>query len=355
MIRLDEDYQDSAAWDRFVSAHEQSRFCHLHGYGQAVTCYGYTPRHFAFLKDDILVGVLPSAEAHSLLYGRKLISQPFSEFGGLLLDPALSADDIHEIAALLRDYLGRHKAIKSIELHGNHGVPEGERDAVAAEAIPHHIGYLALDRPTEAIWKAMKYSARKQVNQGSRNGIEVFSRCDEETIRTDFFPLYLHSMKRLGVPPHKLQYFLDCQRALGDKMFIFWARKDETLLAGLLGFSSGSRVNIVNTVSDPQYWSLRPNDLLHWEMIKWTAESGHKFFDFGSIRYQGQMDFKAKWGCEMADHKYYFILPKTADTAKLTVNSSSTGMTRMADAWAKYVPLSLGRRIGPTIRQQLAR
>lgn len=356
MIVLGEDWRDGEAWDRFVERHEQARFCHLFKYAGVVACYGYAPRNICFLKDRAIVGVLPAVDVKSLLFGRKLVSQPFSEFGGLLLDPTLGDGDIAEIFELLREYLQRHPAIRSIEIHGNHGVPDAWRDRLAIEAIPHHIGYLELNRSVDELWtKVIRPSVRNKVTQARKHGLEASSRCNEDIIRQWYFPMYLRSMKRLGVPPHKIDYYLNCYDAFGDNMIIFWATKGSTAIAALLGFSCSTRVNIINTVSDPEHWHLRPNDLVHWEFIKWAAETNHKYFDFGSIRYQGQMEFKKKWGCQMAEHKHYFFVPREATKSARTVDSSSKLMTGMAALWSHYMPIALARVFGPMIRKHLAR
>src|SRR5258706_9739787 len=89
MITLTEDWNDRVVWDNFVEGHEQGRFCHLFNYSDVVACYDYTPARIAFMKKGTLVAVLPAALAHSLLFGPNLVSQPFSEYGGLLVDPSL--------------------------------------------------------------------------------------------------------------------------------------------------------------------------------------------------------------------------------------------------------------------------
>lgn len=356
MITLNENWTDRQTWDAFVTGHPQGRFCHLFDYGQIVSCYGYAPVHLAFLKDGSLAAVLPGSRVNSLLYGRKLVSQPFSEYGGLLADAALSAEDIRAIATLLHDYAGAHRQPSLIEMHGNHGIPANLREDLFIPRNPHHIALLDLERPIEELWeKVVRYSVRKAVNQARKKGLEVFEECDEGIIRERFFPLYLKSMKRLGVPPHKIDYYLGCARAFGADMKIFWAAKDKTVLAGLLGFACGRRVNIVNIVSTPESWQDRPNDLIHWEFVKWAAENGYKVFDFGSVRYEGQMTYKRKWGCIFEEHKHYLMSARQSDVDTATFDSSSDSMARMSKIWARAVPLGVGAWIGPMIRKHLAR
>jgi CelD/BcsL family acetyltransferase involved in cellulose biosynthesis len=158
----------------------------------------------------------------------------------------------------------------------------------------------------------------------------------------------------MGVPPHSVDYYIECYRAFGDRMKIFWAIRHGKTIAGLLGFASGQRVNIVNTVSDAVAWEHRPNDLLHWEYIKWAHGQGYGYFDFGSVRYEGQFRYKEKWGCTITKHGHYFI-PAGDTVGKSTFDSSSRTMQMFAKTWSRYVPCSVSIVVGPMIRKQLVR
>ncbi len=355
-IALHDAWPDRAAWDRFVESHDQGRFCHLFDYGEVVGCYGYRPVRLAFVAEGRLVAVLPAALAQSLLFGRKLVSQPFSEYGGLLADPSLDQDEIAQIYDLLDDYLRRQAKIRVLEMHGNHGIAPHLRDARFAAQNPHHVAILALDRPLDALWHdVVQHSVRKGVNKAIAHGVEAFEECSETILRERFFPLYLRSMKRLGVPPHSLAYFLACLEFVGDRLKIFWARRDGEILAGLLGFACGGRVNITNIVSDADAWKFGPNDAIHWAFIKWAVEGGFRFFDFGSVRYEGQRIYKKKWGTVFEDHAHYFLSRDVAAVAGATFSSSSPRMSRLADLWSNHMPDKLAQLAGPMIRKHLVR
>ncbi len=122
MIRVEDGWRDAEAWNSFVASHPQARYCQLFGYGRVVACYGYQPRYLGFLRNRDLVGILPAAEVSSILYGRRLISQPFSEYGGMLLHPDLSDEEVQAAVGALCDYLGERSRASSLELHGNHGL-----------------------------------------------------------------------------------------------------------------------------------------------------------------------------------------------------------------------------------------
>jgi len=355
-IAFAEDWSDSAAWNRFVEGHDQARFSHLFAYGDVVACYGYKPVRLAFTRDGALIAVLPASIAGSIFFGRRLVSQPFSEYGGLLVDPELSPDDLHEIECFLREYLARRKSLHMIEMHGNHGIPLELRTTAFQLQNPHQVAVLSLDRSSEVLWKdVVRYSVRKAVNKAHAHDVEAFEECDPDVIRARFFPLYLESMKRLGVPPHSIAYYDRCSSLLSNRMKIFWARREGKILAGLLGFVCGKRVNIINIVSHAGAWKYAPNDLIHWEFIKWAAQSGLRHFDFGSVRYDGQETYKKKWGTEFEEHAYYFLYANGQNATRATLNSSSPQMAKLSKAWSAYVPPFVAKMAGPIIRKHLVR
>jgi len=352
VIDLRDDWQDKGAWDQFVERHPEALFCHYFSYATLLGCYGYVARNLCFLKDGELIGVLPAAQVNTLLTGRRLVSQPFSEYGGILLEPQLSEDDVAEVFRRLSVY--RQTTLRStlIEMHGNHGVPHDLRDKWTVSALPQHVALLSLNRSEDELWhKVVRYSARKAVNQARNNGLTVEFECNSDVIRKHFMPLYRRSMRRLGVPPHKPEYYLGCYQVFGDKMLIAWAKhaSADAPIAGLLGFLCGNRVSIINTISDQEYWHLRPNDLLHWSLIQWARDRNCDVFDFGTVRYDGQKTFKQKWGAELTKHNHYFIGEARA------LNSSSETMQVMAEVWRRYVPGPVAQRIGPILRRQLTR
>jgi len=355
-IELSDDWGDPGVWDEFVESHEQGRFSHLWTYGAVVECYGYKSRNICFTKGERLVGILPAVEAQSFLFGRRMISQPFSEYGGLLLSPSLTDDEILAIFRLLKSFLLANRRYGTIEIHGNHGVPLRLREPAFQAKNAHRIAYLPTARSPNEIWqKVIQYEARKAVNKARKSGISIIDVCDASTIERLFYPMYLQSSKRLGVPPHKVEYYLNCHRAFGARMKILWAVLGSTRIAALLGFACGKRVSIVNTVSDPAYWTLRPNDLLHWDFIRRTAEDGYDFFDFGSVRYGGQEHFKKKWGCEIDEHKHYFLSGTETLAAARTFDTSGALMSFFSRIWATCVPPVVSSYCGPFVRKHLMR
>ena len=352
-----DDFRDAQVWDAYVENHPESRFCQLYAYRCLEDVYGYKPRYAAFRKGGRLVGVLPAFEVKSLLFGRRLVSQPFSEYGGLLLDRDLSGEDFREIIGYLTQ-IAESRGARALEMHGRQGIGPCDSEPYLIKRNAQSYAYLPLEKPLEEIWaKIITHQVRKAVQKAQRSNVEVVERSDPETIVRDFYPLYVSSMTRLGVPPHSIRYYARAKAAYGDRLRIFWAMHDGVPIAGLLGFACGKRINIINIVSDERHWEVRPNDLVHWEYIKWAHANGYQYFDFGSIRYEGQLHYKKKWGCVIDDHGYYF-LRKNGDTQEkqaATFDSSSPAMKRLSELWSKYVPRQVSCFIGPFLRKHLVR
>jgi CelD/BcsL family acetyltransferase involved in cellulose biosynthesis len=358
MFELHVAWADAAAWDDFVLQHPEARFCHLFAYSAAARCYGFRARHICFTyvgahRQGEIAAVLPVTEASNYWYGQRLISQPFCEYGGLLIDVQLNASEADVLIGMLQEHLAAASPGAVLEVHGNLGVPAAQRGRFVQQNL-HALASLPLAPGADYIWsKVVKYEVRKAVNQARRADVTVKQECDPTLIRRSFYPLYAASMKRLGVPPHDIKFYLDCREMLGDRMEIFWAIKDSTRIAALLGFNSGARTAIVNTVSDPSCWQYRPNDLLHWEYIRHAIERGCTHFDFGSVRYDGQRLYKSKWGCSLIDQSYGFMA--TDPRRVRTFDSSSATMQRFSGLWSRYMPRPVADRFGPRIRRLLAR
>ena len=176
MIAFIDDFTDGPAWDAFVSAHGQGRFSQLWAYRRIQRAYGYAPRYMAFLRDGRLVGALPAFEATSLLFSRRLLSQPFSEYGGFLLDPCLGDGEVADIIDHVREALAR-LALPALELHGNQGF--SRPPAPFSRANPQSLASLDLSPSLDDLWKKIvSRHVRKAVNKAEREGLTWEERCD---------------------------------------------------------------------------------------------------------------------------------------------------------------------------------
>jgi CelD/BcsL family acetyltransferase involved in cellulose biosynthesis len=344
----------AAEWDAFVVSHPDARFCHLSGYLETVNAvYGFPARRFAVLRDGRISGVLAASACRSLVFGRKWVSVPYGEYGGFLLGPTLDSDVAGELLGAARGAAAAEGA-SVLEVNGILGLPEASASHFAAP-VRYELAVLDLSPGAERLLaKEFKYEVRKAIRKAERAGLVTREASDPETIRRDFYPLWLRSMQRLGVPPHGPEYFLELKSRFGSDLAIEWTERGGQLVAALLGIRCGSRVQVIATASRPEDWEDRPNDLAHWGYIRRACDAGVRWFDFGSVRYEGQRHYKEKWAAVFTPAAHW-ILDLRASRVPKTFDSSSRTMELASRAWRKLVPESVATLLGPLVRKTLLR
>lgn len=345
---------DATAWDEFVKQHPEGRFCHLWGYKRVLEeAYGYKAVYLNIIVQGKRVGVFPSVVVS---HGQgRLVSQPFNEYGGpLTLD--LVVEQQKALAALLMQ-LAQEEGCQTVEIRGGIGCEAMSGTDLCVRHPLHCYAVLNLYEK-ELMWlRSLTYEARKGVNRARRAGLTTQIRRGSRAVEDPFYTLYLKSMKRLGVPPHPQSFFVKLAEELSDNVVAAWVMDKADPIGVLLGVVTGQRIHTLITASDYRTWSMRPNDLAHWELIEWSIAAGLRLFDLGSVRYHGQYQFKRKWGASVEVYNCYCISqPGRASAQPIqTINSSGRFAVFMSSMWRGIVPTKLTAVLGPPIRRYLAK
>ena len=349
----DADARDAAAWDAFVESHPDVRFSHLWGYRRVLeNAYRYRTVYVRLFLDSQWAGVFPAIVAPRR---RRLVSQPFVEYGGPLLAPSYSKA-LAQLPPMLSQVAAAHGS-RTIEVRGGVGLDAMVDSEYCTRHPLHQWAELPLTDP-KIMWRsALTHEARKAVNKANAAKLRTEVRRGRSAVSEPFFDLHAESMKRLGVPPHARRFFNELGVGLGDKLVAAWVFRGDEVLSVLLGAISGQRLQIFITGSVSHSWADRPNDLAHWELISWAAKNGLHTFDFGSARYAGQVQFKRKWGVELRPYAY-FVIGKPGSREMQTVSTmqtSSRAVTTVSKLWERFMPLGVARVVGPHIRRYLTK
>ncbi len=349
--------EDAEAWDEFVEGQSEARFCHLWGFRQVLErAYGYRCVYLNILREGRQVGVFPCV-AVTTMGGRRLVSQPFNEYGGPLTQD-LSTEEHGQLAEILLG-VAHEENCQSIEIRGGIGCEPPIDSGSWIKKPLHSYALLNLEDP-ERLWNnSLTYEARKAVNHARKSELSVEIHRGSAAVGDPFYDLYLISMKRLGVPPHPARFFAELVGGFGDRLVAASVKLQQRPVAILLGIVTRWRLQIWVTASDPRCWSMRPNDLAHWELISWAFEGGLRVFDFGSARYSGQIHFKKKWGASFHDYSWYLIAPPDLVPSMrkqgMMIQTSSAFMASMATLWRWMVPVRLTPILGRPIRKYLTK
>ncbi len=340
------------SWDRFVTSHPSGRFIHLRGFKRTVeTVYGMRPEYWLHIRSGRIQAVFPCFHHRSLLLGNRLVSQPFSEYGGILFSSGLNRDGRMELLDAWKETVEAirdRQPFAHLEIRCFPDLMAGEGGFLEKASL-HEYAILPLQRTLD-LEKRVDHSVRKNIRRARESGLRVEAGNNERTVRELFYPLHLRSLKRLGSPPHPLAYFLELSRNLPDHLRILVASKGEIPVSALLGWTVGESVQITDIASDERFFPLRANDLLHYEFIRWAIEQGFRSFDFGPVRYPGQRQYKKKWGLEFHEYCHYYF-PRRGRRRPL---SDGNRWVRAGSAvWRSLVPPRLAARTGKYLRREL--
>lgn len=334
-------------WNQFVTGEDAPVFTRWE-WGEVCRGYGHSSVYLGAYDDGRLIGALPLVLMRSRLFGDKLVSMPFAEYGSVVVG---TSQDDKEVERKLLD--------RTTELADEFGV-----DFVSLRGRPlvNHPAYtqkrrwvtfrIPVGEGEDAVWDALDSSRRGHVRQGRDNDITIRVGDTLDDLR-DFYRLYLQTMRGHGSPPHSFRYVKRLWNALADEghMRLYLAEHDGRPINGIIDFPFGDTVYHWAEVSDYDYRDLDGGSLLLWNAIEWSAAEGYETFDMGRTREgTGVYMYKKSFGGTktwMDDSHHFpngeFELP----------NPDDEGYDAAKKAWRR-LPLAVTRIVGPRIRQRIS-
>ncbi len=303
-------------------------------------------RKFALVENKKIKLVLPIVEVKSGLFGNKVISSAYLEYGGFCGNVAYVngvLDHLEKIFSKDYDYL---------EVRGGQQLFDAFDAVLSSRLIKQNL-YKRFVLPLadeETVWKNIQKSKRKAIKKSLKSvGVKEIPFSD----LAEFYHLYCRNMRSFGSPPYSKKYFISFYKNIVETGLgkIYGTYHQEKLISALLGFTYHDRVHIIIAVSDEKYHEFRPNDAVHWHFIKWACSNGYKLFDFGRVREEsGQYEYKRKWGPQLLELPSYFMLWKTKSIP--TTDPEAPKYQFAVKLWKK-MPLWFTKLVGPYLRKRL--
>jgi len=333
-------------WDDYVSRHPGASAYHASAWSRAVAGVFGLESYFLAVLDETggMHGVLPFVRQTSLLFGDRLTSLPYFNYGGAL------ADDPQVCAALMdhAEALGRELGVTQIECRDVAAPPVDwpmRTDKVTM--------LLELPDSVEELNKQLGSKLRSQVKRATREQPEI--RVGGAELLDDFYGPFCEVMRDLGTPVYPRRFFEALLRAVPDAC---------TLVAVRIGgqpMGAGWLVQHRDTLEIP--WAAttaaaKPravNMFLYHEVLKLAVERGLKRFDFGrSTVDSGPYRFKQQWGAQPVQLHWSQWTPDREDRVAQTRRPPHAGglMNRATTAWSR-LPLGVANRLGPLISPKL--
>lgn len=133
------------------------------------------------------------------------------------------------------------------------------------------------------IWMSYEHKVRKNVKKAQANGLEILIENSVEHLDS-FLDIYYKTMDRNNAKQYyyfEKRYFEDISKYLPDNFVYFYVLKDGKTISTELVLCSDKYAYSFLGGTDEEYYSLRPNDFLKDEIIKWCNSTNREKFILG--------------------------------------------------------------------------
>jgi len=335
-------YGEEKAWDEYVYHCLEASHCHLSGWRRVVERgYGHRSFYLWARENGETKGVLPLISMGGLFFSRSLVSMPFLDDGGICTEDdhvrtALYQQAVQMCEEYKVDILDlRHRQSNSLSLP-----PLGSKATLT----------LQLDSNPDQMWKRFDAKLRNQVRKAQKSGLTAsWSGIDG---LPDFYEVFAINMRDLGSPVHSLRFFTAIFEEFSHSVKLMLVHKNNTVIGGAVCFFFRETMLVPWASSRREYFSLCPNNLLYWEMIRWGSENGYQRFDFGrSSPGSGTYNFKKQWGAKEEPLHWQVLNRKNGRSPLVHANDSKYQW--MIRTW-RHLPIAMTKLIGPFVRGQVS-
>lgn len=327
-------------WDAFVTRHAQATAYHRSGWRRVIQqVFGRETYYLEARDNGHLAGVLPMVRLKSLMFGDFLVSMPYLNYGGMLVETPGAATALLDHCQQLARELG----VQHIELRHT----ENRADLpVRTDKVCMH---LALPGDDDALWKGLGSKLRAQVKRPLREGAEASVGGIEHV--GDFYRIFSRKYRQLGVPVYPRRWFEAILREFPESTAIHTVRMGGTVVAAglVVEHPHGDEVAWAASLRDAD--RVGANMFLYWSMLKHAVLRGRPAFDFGrTTEGSGTHRFKKQWGAKPVQLYWHYVLGTAADIPQLNLDNPT--YRRAAAIWRR-LPLWATTAIGPRLVKNL--
>ncbi len=298
---------------------------------------GHVPYCLEAVEGGRTRGILPLAYVGSWLFGRFLVGLPYLNYGGVLADDPVVAQQLVTSAADLADELN----VRYLELRHEHPLdcePLGSRRSDKVNMR------LALPGTGAQLWKGLSAKVRNQVRNGMKNNLTVAWGSQE--LLPEFYKVFRHNMRDLGTPVYGKKLFRSILEQFPDRAELCVVRQGAKALAGALLLHGWGVTEVPSAGSLRRHNRTCANMLMYWHLLERSVQRGQATFDFGRCSQDSNtFRFKKQWGAQptTAEWQYYLRAGTAAD-----MRADNPKYQRLVRLW-QWLPVSLASWLGPPI------
>jgi FemAB-related protein (PEP-CTERM system-associated) len=297
--------------------------------------------YLAAFEGDNVVGVLPLTMIRSRLFGIRIVSQAFSNYGG----PIAYESEVEQALVEHAVRMSLKQGCSQIEFRAlSRLCPE------FAERTDKACMLISLAPNPEEQWNVFRSEVRNRVRKAEKAGLEAV--LGGRDVLDDFYRVWTKRMKQLGTPAYPRRFFADILCAFPDHAMVVVVRLGEVVVGGGFFCCFNGLAECRWAGIDVAYNKLAPNMLLYWSAIKHYCERCVPRFDFGRSTIDSpQYEFKRRWGAEPLRLRYQYWVAEGGNV--VLIRPDSPKYVRKVQIW-KQLPLWSTRLLGPIVSRSLA-
>lgn len=282
-------------------------------------------------------GSVSLALIKSKIFGNRLISIPFSDYGGPKTK-AFNQKELLEETIDITEKLG----VDFTELR----TPLFKQNLTGFSRRNDYCTFI-LNLQEKNIESRLEKRVRNGINKAKREDVSI--NIGQKENLAEFYDLYVSTVLRLGSPPQPRKFFDIMFRELGEEVQLVFASIGEKKIAASIFLTHGEDSYFSYSCSLKDYSNCRANDLLLWEAIKRFSSHGFKRFHFGRTRpNSGVYFYKKGWGGNEFPMPYFYIFNK-----RVLQERQEVTYKKASELWRRAMPKSLATRLGPKLIRQI--
>lgn len=261
--------------------------------------YGHQPVCVMGKIGDATNALLPVVEVRSWITGTRGVTLPFADYC-----PPIAADSTAFQAVFERAIAyGRERSWKFLEIRGGRKL---FGNAPASVSFCEHT--LDLTAGAEKLFGRFEGRMRNAIRKAEKEGIRVEVSTRAEAVAL-YYELHCETRRKHGAPPQPFSFFENLYNYMIAKQagIVVLAWHQDVPVAAAVFVHHGSRAVYKFSASNQAYLTLRGNNVVLWEAIRWYANHGFSEMHFGrtSLSNEGLRKYKTGWATQEAKLEYF--------------------------------------------------
>jgi hypothetical protein len=293
-------------WQDVAEACSWATYFHAPGWALAVTQTfpQYTPAAIGFVMESGARAVIPfvvEEKRKILKTGKRYKSMEPGVYGGIIADQELSPREADEILGHVINLKNSEGRIVGNPFREFLFPARMKKKEMYTQVIDLSPGF-------DGLVQGFSRGQKSNIRQAQKKQITVRRAATEQDI-SGYFDIYVQTLKRWGgktAASYPRQLFLNLFRQKDPHIQFHLAEKEGQIIAGIIVLAWQKKLLYWHGCSRGEFFRDYPNNLLHYEIIKWACENGFAHYDMGpSMEMEGVIKFKKSFGAEQLPFASY--------------------------------------------------